>query len=53
MGLALIIIGLIVWLAAELFWVGIILIVLGIVLLFAPGPFYGYGWYRSRGAPPP
>jgi hypothetical protein len=53
MGLILIIVGLLLWLLGGWFLIGIILIVLGVVLLFAPGPFYGYGWYRGRGAPPP
>lgn len=52
MGLLLILIGLLLWLLAGWFVVGLILIVLGVVLLFAPGPWYGYGWYRGRRAPP-
>ena len=52
MGLALIIIGIVVWLLASP-TIGLILVLVGVVLLFVPGPFYGYGWYRGRRAPPP
>lgn len=51
MGLILVVLGLILWLAGGWFILGIILIAVGIVLMFT-GP-YGYGWYRGRGAPPP
>lgn len=51
MGLALILIGLVV--ALLLSWtIGIVLIIVGVILLFVPGPFYGYGWYRGRRGPP-
>jgi hypothetical protein len=52
MGLVLLIIG-IVLLVLGYFIIGLILILVGIVLMFAPGPFYGYGWYRDRRRPPP
>lgn len=52
MGLALVIVGLLLWLLGGYFVLGIVLIVIGIVLLFSPGPFYGYGWYRGRRGPP-
>jgi hypothetical protein len=48
MGLALIIIGLLCWLLGFSL-LGLILIILGVILLFAPGPWYGYSWYRRRG----
>jgi membrane-bound ClpP family serine protease len=52
MGLLLIVLGLLLWLLAGYFVAGLILIVLGVILLFAPGPFYGYGyWHDRRGAP--
>lgn len=46
MGLLLIIAGLLLWLLGGFFVVGIVLIVVGVVLLFAPGPFYGYSYWR-------
>jgi len=51
MALALILIGLIVWL---LLWptLGIILIVIGIILLFVPAVPYGYSSWRGRRGPP-
>lgn len=52
MGLILIIVGLLLWLLGGYFLIGIILIIIGLVLLFAPGPWYGYGWYRGRRGPP-
>ncbi len=53
MGLLLVILGLVLWLLGYAL-VGIILVVVGILLLFAPWPgAYGYGYYRSRRAPPP
>jgi hypothetical protein len=49
MGFALIVIGLLLWLLAGYFIIGLILIVVGSLLLFAPWPgAYGYGWYRGR-----
>lgn len=53
MGALLIIVGLLLWLLGGWFLVGIILIVLGVILLFAPGPWYGYGYWHGRRAPPP
>jgi len=52
MGLLLIVIGLLVWLLAAMPLLGLILIIIGIVLLFAPGPFYGYSYWHGRRAPP-
>jgi len=52
MGLLLIIIGLILWLALGWGLIGIICIIVGLVLLFVPQAPYGYGWYRGRRAPP-
>jgi membrane-bound ClpP family serine protease len=49
MGLILVIAGLLLWLVGGYFVAGLILLVIGVVLLFAPGPWYGYGWYRGRG----
>jgi len=51
-GVVLILVGLILWLASSLPVIGIVLIVVGIVLLFAPGPWYGYHYYRGRRGPP-
>lgn len=48
MGLALIIIGLILWLGFGFVIVGLICLIVGIVLVFVPGTPYGYGWYRDR-----
>jgi hypothetical protein len=54
MGLLLIILGLVLWLALGWAVVGIVLLIVGLVLLFAPWPgAYGYGYYRDRRAPPP
>jgi hypothetical protein len=53
MGLALIIIGLILWLVFGFVIAGIICLVIGLVLLFVPGAPYGYGYYRDRRRPPP
>lgn len=48
MGIALILIGVLVWLLLSPL-IGLILVVVGILLLFAPWPgAYGYGWYRGR-----
>jgi membrane-bound ClpP family serine protease len=51
-GIFLIVLGLILWLATGWNIVGIVLIVLGIFLMFAPGPWYGYSHYRGRRGPP-
>lgn len=52
MGLALIIIGqIVIWLWLSPL-IGLILVIVGVLLLFVPGPFYGYGWYRGRRGPP-
>jgi hypothetical protein len=47
MGALLIIAGLLLWLLGHYFTVGVVLIVLGVVLLFVPGPFYGYSYWRG------
>jgi hypothetical protein len=53
MGLVLIVLGLILWLALGWFVIGLILIIVGVLLLFAPWPgAYGYGYYRGRRGPP-
>ena len=51
MGLALILIGILIWLLLSP-TIGIILVVVGIILLFIPGPFYGYSYWRGRRGPP-
>lgn len=50
--LVLITIGLVVWLVTGLFWVFILCLVLGLILLFWPGAPYGYSHYRGRRPPP-
>lgn len=50
MGLALILIGLILWLALGWSLIGLVLIIIGIVLMFVPHT-YGYSDWRRR--PPP
>jgi membrane-bound ClpP family serine protease len=51
LGAILVIVGLLVWLLAAAPIIGIILIVIGLLLLFA-GPYsYSYGWHGRR-APP-
>jgi hypothetical protein len=52
MGLLLIIGGLLLWLLGGYLVIGLVLIVLGVVLLFVPGPFYGYGYWQGRRGPP-
>ena len=47
MGLALILIGILVWLLLSPL-IGLILVVLGVVILFVPGTPFGYGYYRDR-----
>lgn len=49
MGLALILIGVLIWLLLSPL-LGIILVVIGIILLFVPGAPYGYSTWR-RGPP--
>lgn len=51
MGLLLIIAGLLLWLLAGWSIVGIVLIIVGLVLLFVPGPFYGYSYWQGRRGP--
>jgi hypothetical protein len=51
MGLALILIGVLVWFLGY-GSLGLILIVVGILLLFVPGPFYGYSYWYGRRSPP-
>jgi len=52
-GLILIIVGLLLWLLAGWAVVGLICIILGVILLFVPGPFYGYSYWHGRRGPPP
>jgi len=53
MGLLLIILGLVLWLGLGYGLLGLILLIIGICLLFAPWPSaYGYGYYRGRRGPP-
>lgn len=48
-----VIVGLILWLATTYNLLGIILLIVGLVLLFAPTPgVYGYTYYRGRRGPP-
>lgn len=52
MGIVLIIAGLLLWLLGGWFVLGIVLIVLGVLLLFAPWPgAYGYGYWQGRRGP--
>lgn len=52
MGLPLIALGIIIALLVS-YWPGIILVIIGLVLLFVPGPFYGYPhWHDRRRRPP-
>lgn len=52
MGLILVVVGLLLWLVGGYFIAGLILLVIGAILLFAPGPWYGYGYWRGRRGPP-
>lgn len=49
MGLALILIGLLLWLALGWFVVGIVLIVVGIFVLFVPNTYGPRDWRGRRG----
>jgi hypothetical protein len=51
MGLVLVIAGLLLWLLGGYFVVGVILLIVGLVLLFVPGPFYGYSYWHGRRPP--
>jgi len=51
MGLFLIVVGVIVMLLLN-FWVGLILLLIGVALVFIPGVPYGYSSYRGRRGPP-
>jgi hypothetical protein len=51
MALALIVIGIIVALLLST-WIGLALILIGIVLLFVPAVPYGYSSWHGRRAPP-
>ena len=51
MGLALILIGIVLWLLLSPL-LGLILVIIGLILLFVPAAPYGYGWYRGRRPPP-
>jgi hypothetical protein len=44
MGLLLIIAGLLLWLVGGYF-------AIGVILLFVPGPFYGYSYWQGRRGP--
>lgn len=49
MGLLLVIVGLILWLATIHHTLGIVLLVIGVILLFVPWDgAYGYSRYRGR-----
>jgi hypothetical protein len=49
MGLILVIVGLLLWLLGGYFLIGVILLVIGLFLLFAPlDGAYGYHHYRGR-----
>lgn len=50
MGAVLVIVGLVLLLLGY-FTIGLILMVVGVLLLFMPGPFYGYGYWRGRRGP--
>jgi hypothetical protein len=50
MGLLLIVFG-VVLMAIGYSLIGLILLVVGLILLFAPGPFYGCGYWRDRRGP--
>ena len=53
LGLALIIIGLILWLGLGWFGLGLLLIIIGLILLFVPAVPYGYhSWGARRRGPP-
>lgn len=53
MGLALIVIGVILWLALGWVVIGVILIVIGLILFLAPvRGTYGYSDWRGRRGPP-
>lgn len=55
MGLILVIAGLVIWLGLHFehhVVIGIVLLIVGAVLLFAPGPWYGYGYWQGRRGPP-
>ncbi len=49
MGLALVLIGLLLWLLAGWKVLGIILLVIGLVLLFEPGTYGARDWGGRRG----
>lgn len=51
MGLALILIGVLVWLFLNPL-IGIVLVVIGIILVFVPAVPYGYSSWHRRGPPP-
>ena len=52
LGFALVIIGIVVMLVWSVF-VGVILILVGLALMFAPVDPYGYSRWRGRRGPPP
>lgn len=52
LGIMLIIIGIVLWLVTGLFWAFLLCLILGLVLLFAPGVPYGYSTWGGRRGPP-
>jgi len=51
LGVALLLIGILVWLFLNPL-IGIILVIVGIILIFVPGVPYGYSSWHRRGPPP-
>ena len=52
MGLVLVVIGAILMVFVS-FWIGLIVLILGLALFIVPGTPYGYGHWSGRRAPPP
>gem|GEM_PF-2017108 len=52
LGLALILIGVVLWAALHWVLIGLLCIIVGIILLFVPGVPYGYSTWRGRRGPP-
>ena len=52
MGLILIVLGLILWLVFGYVILGVVLLVIGCLLFFAPGVPYGYSSWHGRRGPP-
>lgn len=51
MGLLLVVLGIVIALLVS-WWIGVVLIVVGVILLFIPHT-YGYSDWRGRRGPPP